>query len=757
MSTEQIISPQDHDQSPSNERASTPLTAPPAKPSQHNSEPSFSQFSHTHSTPDIIPPPSSLNAAIANSAGITDKQCRVCNKKFGVRRMRRKHTCRRCGYKVCGNHSSKKRYDSATDQMVRVCDKCLSGEHCIVMTHRLRNLKLKHNKRNRGTYIVKVATASKEYGEGLVNKCKIIEINEQNVESLNAQLIADKLNTIKIPFSITLDYSEAEIKHHQLKKLSNHKTASPNKDTEKTKESKSATKSDNKAIGTTQLMSAQQNPANPYYYGPPQQFLPPAPVIVTGPSTDIRNIYKLPSLQPTYSDSYNEQYYDQGDGVMYEESPHRKMNGQQHEEDTEEEDEVTSSENEEEYEENTDNEQEATDNEEEDMEDGEATPELMQYEDTDHEEQSDQEAVEHAHSDNDNEINKQSIEMCANGTNNPVKLRPMRSKSMPGTPTLMTIKSGLGEVRTEVLQNMAETPMVSMTLPSDHHDVDRMKTSFTPRGDKSTNNVLLKESVDAIGTRPRSWSQDNLNATSPPLVPQLHTKISEKDGTKVEEDVVPKKKKKSRIFRRKKKKKKKKKTKDNEHKKRKFFRKKGHKKSIENYMNLRDSLHDDAMKPVINSNVTQYANLHPPNDGHKTHHRHRHASMNKPMDARKYKMMHSMQRQHRMEMQQHIVQSNHLLVNPYRQFSIAFDTRPFNIKLQFRNGFTTFLNPSAQHIQQSHTLTRPEYIWGWYSVQKHHHIPIGSKLISINFEWIYGKNQQEIAELMYNSALPTTL
>lgn len=212
----------------------------------------------------------------------------------GVRRMRRKHTCRRCNHKVCGNCSSKKRYQNKTEQMVRVCDSCLENEHCIVMTHRLRNLKLKHNKRNRGTYIVKVAPHSKEYMEGLINKCKIIEINEQNVESLNAQLIADKLNTIKIPFSITLDYKEAEIKHDQLKKLKRSRKSSPNKieriesekqSNDKMEDMKNGSK---EAMGTSQLMNCHQNPRNPHYYGPPQHFQPP--MIVTGPSMDIRNM-----------------------------------------------------------------------------------------------------------------------------------------------------------------------------------------------------------------------------------------------------------------------------------------------------------------------------------------------------------------------------------------------------------------------------------------------------------------------------------
>ena len=239
--------------------------------------------------------------------------------------MRRKHTCRRCEHKVCGNCSSKKRYDSKTEQMVRVCDICLQPEHCIVMTHRLRNLKLKHNKRNGGTYIVKVSQSSKEYHEGLVNKCKIIEVNEQNVEALNAQLIADKLNTIKIPFSITLDYTEAEIKHDELTKLKrnriisndgNNKSSTDNvtninmkrngnmnmnmnmnmngnaNDIDKSKglqrDKQDVTNKANKQqIGAGQLMNCHQNPTSSYYYGPPQQQFQP-PVIVTGPSNDIR-------------------------------------------------------------------------------------------------------------------------------------------------------------------------------------------------------------------------------------------------------------------------------------------------------------------------------------------------------------------------------------------------------------------------------------------------------------------------------------
>merc|ERR1712154_246156 len=67
----------------------------------------------------------------------------------------------------------------------------------------------------------------------------------------------------------------------------------------------------NKEIGTSQLMNCHQNPRNAYYYGPPQQQQYMPPMIVTGPSNDIRNMQ--------YSDSYNDSY----GGVIYEESPHK--------------------------------------------------------------------------------------------------------------------------------------------------------------------------------------------------------------------------------------------------------------------------------------------------------------------------------------------------------------------------------------------------------------------------------------------------
>lgn len=219
---------------------------------------------------------------------------------IGIKRMRRRHTCRRCSHKVCGSCSKKRRYDAKTNDMVRVCDRCLLSEHCIVMTHRLRNLKLKHNRRNRGTYIVKVKEDSKEYNEGLINKCKVIEINEQNVESLNAQLIADKLNTIRIPFSLTLDYKEAEVKHEKLMPILRIASKPPsNADDEKEGTGEENRKQENGQIfpnlngcspdsamngmnGMPGLMNAHQNPNDPYYQ--PSAYYDRVPVIVAGPS-----------------------------------------------------------------------------------------------------------------------------------------------------------------------------------------------------------------------------------------------------------------------------------------------------------------------------------------------------------------------------------------------------------------------------------------------------------------------------------------
>ena len=197
-----------------------------------------------------------------------------------------------------------------------------------------------------------------------------------------------------------------------------------------------------------------------------------------------------------------------------------------------------------------------------------------------------------------------------------------------------------------------------------------------------------------------------------------------------------------------------------------FFLRKSRQKNMENYQNLHHNIYASKSyenQPVISSNIRDYTtqSLHPPNynmmNGIATDMNRRNAPKllsrvqqnghgMQPQPQRRMNMnmsINNMQQQpptmsqrqyiqytqqnaqrQRKEMQEHIASSDHMLVNPYRQFSIAFNKRPFNFKVQYRNGFNTFMNPSSHHIQQSNTLTRPEYIWGWYSVERHPNIPI---------------------------------
>jgi len=144
--------------------------------------------------------------------------CAICKKSFGVRKRHRRRSCRRCDRKVCEDCSTKKRYDFSTKQLVKVCDGCLKHEHQIRIAHRIENLKLK-SKRNAGIFIAKTAESSREYQAGFVTNCKIIEINGVNVESFTAQQIANKLNLIKLPFRMILDYSDALIGVNDLRRL----------------------------------------------------------------------------------------------------------------------------------------------------------------------------------------------------------------------------------------------------------------------------------------------------------------------------------------------------------------------------------------------------------------------------------------------------------------------------------------------------------------------------------------------------------
>ena len=148
-----------------------------------------------------------INDTNNKTSGSSSKKCHVCGAAFGIRKMRRKHTCRKCKNKVCNPCSKKRRWDNTNKQHVRVCNNCLKYEHSLYIKSRLKDLKLKYNKKTGGTYVCKVQQNGHEYKLGLMNKCKIVEINFVNVEHLPPQNIADKLNNIKLPFTLLLDYA----------------------------------------------------------------------------------------------------------------------------------------------------------------------------------------------------------------------------------------------------------------------------------------------------------------------------------------------------------------------------------------------------------------------------------------------------------------------------------------------------------------------------------------------------------------------
>eukprot|EP01084_Bolivina_argentea_P121134 214709_1 len=148
---------------------------------------------------------------------ISNNQCILCHQKFGL--FRGKHACKRCHQNVCDSCSSRNRYIVAQRRMRRVCDICLKVEQTLIFNSRLKALKLDYNEKNRASIVINIDQNSHEYANGLVNGCKIIAINDGNVELWSSELIIDKLNQIKIPFSITLDYANAEIGYDTLQTL----------------------------------------------------------------------------------------------------------------------------------------------------------------------------------------------------------------------------------------------------------------------------------------------------------------------------------------------------------------------------------------------------------------------------------------------------------------------------------------------------------------------------------------------------------
>lgn len=135
------------------------------------------------------------------------KQCNICQESFG-KIINRPTICFKCQNYVCSSHSTQERYNSIKNKLESICDDCIEYERKITIKTRLKNIKLKYDETNGcGTFIHKIDPNSKEYQKyGLRNRAKIIKIVDKNVESFDARTIANTLNTIDIPFDITLDF-----------------------------------------------------------------------------------------------------------------------------------------------------------------------------------------------------------------------------------------------------------------------------------------------------------------------------------------------------------------------------------------------------------------------------------------------------------------------------------------------------------------------------------------------------------------------
>ena len=87
-----------------------------------------------------------------------------------------------------------------------VCVLCKQNEDNVIIDFKLENVHLKPTE-NGKTKIYRVFYNSKEYRKGLIDGAVIIKINNSVVENYSAQSIADKLNSVKMPFTLTLDYT----------------------------------------------------------------------------------------------------------------------------------------------------------------------------------------------------------------------------------------------------------------------------------------------------------------------------------------------------------------------------------------------------------------------------------------------------------------------------------------------------------------------------------------------------------------------
>eukprot|EP01084_Bolivina_argentea_P217117 368710_1 len=141
---------------------------------------------------------------------------------------KRSTICFKCHNSFCQRHASEKRWNSNAKpkpKPMQICDKCLNmrSEQRIRISIRLKNLRLKN--RMDGTYINKIDSNCVEYKMyGLRKSTKIIKIGDKNVEMFDAQLIANTLNTIDIPFELTIGFNECQSQDIQNNHIAVHKS-----------------------------------------------------------------------------------------------------------------------------------------------------------------------------------------------------------------------------------------------------------------------------------------------------------------------------------------------------------------------------------------------------------------------------------------------------------------------------------------------------------------------------------------------------
>ena len=97
--------------------------------------------------------------------------------------------------------------------MKRVCDECLLCEQTVDIQTKIHNLELDQERVGR---IVRSDPNSEHYAAGLVNGCRIVMVNEVNVELMVSAEIITRCQDAHVPFKIVLDYTNAEMSYQAL-------------------------------------------------------------------------------------------------------------------------------------------------------------------------------------------------------------------------------------------------------------------------------------------------------------------------------------------------------------------------------------------------------------------------------------------------------------------------------------------------------------------------------------------------------------